>query len=294
MSLSQQTRERQISIFKQSLRFQESAAGLVVQRIPASYLKRILKPLVDARKAGAVKSPKSLNPDPTDPVTSAIYDFDNHFKECRQKAVDMLSSVEAIADEYETDGASGHGCLLLAWKTDYDACTKKLCGPKLVGAMTLYKFKRSENFSTHGEGISEIDARVLGGEEEGRQNLFRRNIMYIDALCAKGGKGVGRVMVLHAYRYALMKKCTGIVSLSFSSKANTPPESYKIFTDFGFEPLIPNATFHPSIKNMYGTWFLMNLDTVTFNAVLESAIHICTRKGFTENTKSNLIWRCPN
>lgn len=295
MALGQQTRDRQISIFKQALRFQESAAGVVVQRIPASYLKRILKPLIDARKdAQVIKNPKDFNPDPSDPVVSAIYDFDNHFKECQQKKVDMLSSVEAIADEYMVDGASGYGCLLLAWKTEFDTCTKKNCDPQLVGAMTLYKFKRAENFSTHAGGISDNDAAILGGAVDGTSNLFRRNIMYIDALCAKGGKGVGSVMILHAYRYALMKKCTGMVSLSFSPKANAQPESYKIFQAFEFEPLIRRATFQPQVKNMHGTWFLMNLDDISFKGVLESGIQICTRRGFTEATKSNLIWRCPN
>jgi hypothetical protein len=41
MSFDDQTLKRKISLFRQSLRFQEIAAGVFIQSIPISYLKRL-------------------------------------------------------------------------------------------------------------------------------------------------------------------------------------------------------------------------------------------------------------
>lgn len=309
MSLSSQDRQKQVSIFKNSLKFQESAAGVVLQRITGSYLRRILKPLTQAReaamrdaarrglseanilKAGDAVDPKDVEVDRSDPLVAAIYSFDTIFSECRTKQVDMLAGAESIVAEFDEYGAPGHGCLLLAWKIEYDTETRSHTAPKLVGAMTLHKFVKTSNFSTDDASISAEDMRILSGtHREGAPNYFRKNLMYIDGMCAKG-KGVGRVLLLHAYRYALMRKCTGVIALSFSRTVNAVPESHKIFTAFGFTPIIPKAKFN---VRMYGTWFYIDLDAVTFRMVVEDGIKICTRRGFTEATKNKLVWRCPN
>lgn len=310
MSLSSQDRQKQVSIFKNSLKFQEAAAGVVIQRVAGSYLRRILKPLTLAREevmrdaarkgfseakivqAGETVDPNDVDVDRSDPLVAAIYSLNTIFSECRSKQVDMLSSVESVAVEFDEHGAPGHGCLLLAWKTGYDAAARTHATPKLVGAMTLHKFVKTPSFSTDDASISAGDMRILSGtHQEGAPNYFRKHLLYIDGLCATGGGGVGRVLVLHAYRYALMRKCTGIIALSFSKRATAVPESYKIFTAFGFTPIIPKANFK---TRMYGTWFYIGLDAVTFRMVAEEGIKICTRRGFTEATKDKLVWRCPN
>ena len=80
--LATQSADRKIQIFKQSLKFQESAAGVVVQRIPGSHLYRILKPLIAARKeaSDAGRNPDHIDPqkfvpDRTDTLINAIYGF---------------------------------------------------------------------------------------------------------------------------------------------------------------------------------------------------------------------------
>ena len=303
--IDQQTRERKIQIFKSALRFQESAAGIVVQRIPGSYLYRILRPLilarVDAEENGRDPDridPRRFIPDGNDPLVNAIYNIDDIFSYCKSKSVDMLASAEGVAMEWKEDGAPGHGCMLLAWKTTFDNATKKLSAPQLVGAMTLHKFKPTVNFSTDRASLSDRDYDVLHGKTASGsndiRNYFSRNTMYIDAMCAKGKSGVGKVLVLHALRWALMRKCTGLIALSFSKRAlksGEHPESYPIFTTFKFEKTIPRANFK---VQMYGTWFFQSLDTIGFGNIMKEAVDICTRTGFTEKTEETLIWRCPN
>jgi hypothetical protein len=306
MSLDGQTHERKVQIFKSALKFQESAAGIVVQRIPGSYLRRILKPLIDARKQ-AIRNgtnpnrvnPRDLVPDTDDPLVHEIYDIDRTFSYCKGKGVDVLASAEGIAMEWEEDGAPGHGCMILAWKTTFDRDRKRTNPPELVGAITLHKFKSTHNFSTEKSQVGEHDFAVLSGQRHvgnnERRNYFSRNTMYIDALCAKGKGGVGKLLILHAIRWALTRKCTGLIALSYSNRkpknASDRPESYALFTDFGFERPIPKANFTVS---MYGTWFFKPLNTLGFEQVLHDAITICTRTGFTDATKDRLIWRCPN
>ena len=292
MSLETQLLQKQISIFKQSLKFQEAAAGVVIQRVPSAYLYRILRPLIDAR--AAAPNEREANriramdhcPDRRDPLVHAIYNMDETFRGCATKGVDMLSSAEGIASEHTFDGTSGNGCLFLAWKTTYDTGEKRLRDPELVGAMTVYKFKRTSNFSTDAASTGRDDAKLAPYFQSGKY-------LYIDSMCAVGGGGVGRILVLHAYRYAMTKKSKGLVALSYSRNKLTgsaKPESYKIFDDFGFKHLIENANY---TIQMYGTWFAIDLDAISFAGVTRAAIDICTRRGFTEKTKNTLVWRCP-
>lgn len=300
-----QTKERQAQLFKQSLRFQESAANVVIQRVTGSYLYRILAPLIRARTEAEANglNPDTINPSQFKPMrgdalVDAIYNLDSIFSDCKRKGVDMLASAEGVAMEWKKDGASGHGCLLLAWKTTFDSSSKRLRSPQLVGAVALHKFKRTVNFSTDNRSLSDRDGSILVGENSmgnnERRNYFGRNTMYIDSLCAKDQGGVGKILVLHSIRWAIMRKCTGIIALSYSKhrlKSGTHPESYALFSSFGFEKTIPTANF---AVQMYGTWFFQPLDTLNFEKILKESIDICARTGFTEATKNNLIWRCPN
>lgn len=300
-----QTKDRQAQLFKQSLRFQESAANVVIQRISGSYLHRILAPLIRARLDAEANgsNPERINPSQFKPVrgdalVDAIYDLDSIFSECKRKGVDMLASAEGVAMEWKKEGAAGHGCLLLAWKTTFDSSNKRLRAPQLVGAVALHKFKPTVNFSTDARSLSDRDSSILHGTDSvgnnERRNYFGRNTMYIDSLCAKDQGGVGKILVLHSIRWAIMRKCTGIIALSYSKhrlKSGTHPESHPLFSSFGFEKTIPTANF---AVQMYGTWFFQPLDTLNFDKILKGSIDICARTGFTEATKNNLIWRCPN
>ena len=305
MSLESQTKERQTQIFKNALKFQESAAGVVIQRIPGSYLYRILKPLIQAREHAMVVGedpnridPLSHCPDTDDHLVNTIYNMDHIFAHCKTKNVDMLASAEAVAMEWKEDGAPGHACLMLAWKTTFNTDTRRFNEADLVGAMTLHKFKVSDNFSTDRSSLGDRDYQILHGHAASgsneTRNYFQRNTMYIDGLCAKGKGGVGKLLVLHAIRWAVMRKCTGIIALSYSRRQlgnGKHPESYPIFQSLGFEKTIPTANFRVQI---YGTWFFQSLTSINFAGIIEDAVSICTRTGFTDKTSDKLIWRCPN
>ena len=286
MSVEDQDISKRLHIFKQSLKFQESAAGVVIQRVSGADLKRIMAPLLAARANATVRDPMDVCPDPKDPLVHAIYSMDTIFAGCLRKGVDMLSSVEAIASEYAVDGTKGNGCLILAWRTTFDSAARRLMDPELVGAMTLYKFKPTPNFSTDARSLSDHDHAIL-------KPLFGVNAIYIDCMCAKGGGGVGKLLALHACRYAITKKAKAIVALSYSQKKlkpGTKPESYKIFHDLGFEHLIETANYTTTI---YGTWFVTTLEDLSFKGILTRGIELCTRRGLSPKTRDRLVWRCP-
>lgn len=288
--LQEQTTDKKLKIFKDALTFQESAAGLAIQKVPSAYLLRILKPVLEARAAApderAAERIKAMDhcPDKHDPLIHAIYSMDTIFRNAVSKGVDPLSSAEGIAAEHTVDGSKGNGCLFLAWKTAYNSTTKQLDAPKLVGAMTVNKFKRTENFSTH--------AAATGGDDSTLDPFFRSNFIYIDTLVSTGS-GAGKILALHAYRYAIMKRAKGVIALSYSKKRLTgsaKPESYKIFHELKFAHLIENANY---AIQMYGTWFVASLDDVDLSGVLDAGIKLCTRAGFTAKTADQLVWRCP-
>lgn len=293
--LAAQTPQKRAAFFRQGLRFHESAAGVVVQRVSGADLRRMLRPLMEARAAAAAagRDPAAVrarehNPAPGDVVHDALYAFDTLFAECRRKEVDLLASAEAVAEEYEVDGAAGHACLMLAWRTAYDPRRRAHDKPALVGAMTLHRFKRSDNFSTTAASLAPRDAATLAPYLDAR-----RNVMYIDTLCAKGRGGVGRILAMHAMRYALQRKCTGLIALSFSSKPLAPgarPESYGVFEGLGFEVLVARASFR---ANLHGTWFFLPLHEARFASLLADAVDVCARRGFTARTQDTLVWRCP-
>ena len=311
-----QTLKRKQQIFKSALRFQESAAGVSIQRVSGSYLYRILKPVLDARRrayegednhdsgtrAWDAVDPADHNPDPSDKLINEIYNMDRTFSGCKTKSLDMLSSAESIAMEWKERGAPGHGCLLLAWKTAFDPTSKKLQPAVLVGAATLHKFVSSVNFSTDHESapnrgsLGDSDYKVLTGQKligsNEKRNYFSRNTMYIDGLCAKGKGGIGKILILHALLWGIMRKCTGVIALSFSTTQKQRPESYSAFVSLGFASIIPAANY--KISRMYGTWFFMSIDSIGLTTILKDVVDVCTRKGFTNKTSDTLVMRCHN
>ena len=176
-----------------------------------------------AEDASKSVRPQDHIPDTNDYVVRRIYEMDDIFASCKNKKLDMLSSAEKVALEWKENGNPGHACMIIAWKTAFDGNARKLTSPEMVGVITLHKFIESEYFSTDRNAVSSQDYKVLKGQQETRdgeppKNYFNRNTMYIDAMCAKHKEGVGNILVLNAIRWALMRKCTGIIALSFVKK----------------------------------------------------------------------------
>lgn len=263
MSFSEQTYSRKVQIYKQALRFQEIASGVFVQRIPARYLKRLYD-----------------SSDNDDIVVRALRNLDSIFPECKRKDVDMASSVEAVLSEFEEDKASG-GVVLLAWSVSFDAERKVMNTPRLVGITTLCTFGFTPNFSTDPASISSAD--------QTRLRPYVGRWMYMDAMCSTQA-GVGRLLVLKAFQYAITQKKQGLIALSFSARRAPIPESKRIFTSLHFTPIIPQANFK---IQMYGTWFAKSTSEVDLAGMAEDAVGVCTRTGLTAKTMDTLMWRCP-
>jgi len=294
-SLNSKNLQKKIQLFKNSLKFKESAAGIVVQRVMGVHLHRILKPLIDARETNPRASPTTILetlPDKHDTLVKAIYEFNKTFKGCVGKGLDMLESALSIAKKYKEDGAEGKGCILIAWKTTFDATTKKTETPMVVGAICLHKFVVSPFFSTTSQAMGASDNLILHGERSysktiEKRNYFDRNTMYIDTMCSKSG-GVGKLLVLNAIRWALMRNCTGLIALSYSQQKNAIPESMKIFEALKFQKIIPMAKF--AAEDINGSWFFVELNRhASLDAILKESFDFCIGRG----SRDTLVWRCP-
>eukprot|EP00966_Prymnesium_polylepis_P088365 2044901-Prymnesium_polylepis.1 len=167
----------------------------------------------------------------SDPVVEALNNLDSIFASCKGKDVDTASSVEAVIEE--------GGFVLLAWKMGFDATTRQMADPVLVGIATLSDFLSTSSFSTDAQSISTQDYQTL-------RPYFGSRYLYIDAMCSKA-PGVGRLLVLHAYSMALQQKREGVIALSYSVRRSSTPESKKIFQALRFDTIIPNANFNVQI-----------------------------------------------
>ena len=263
MSFDEQHVKRKHGVFKQSIRLQEVASQAFVQRVPIRYLKRLHAEAADE----------------ADPVVAALQRLDSIFAHCKSASIDVLSSVEALLAEFE-ETRSPHSCVLLAWRMTFDASRRRLNAPELVGIATLADFALSAHFSTDRASLSPGDHATLCP--------YARNWAYIDCMCSSA-PGVGRLLVLHAYSFALACKKDGLISLSYSSTRKATPESLRLFQQLGFQPLIPQAHF--AIQHMYGTWFVKR--DVDLSGLAMDGVRVCTRTGFTARTADTLMWRCP-
>lgn len=287
---------KKMSFFRQILRFQEAVNGVFVQRIMANDLRRLLD-----------------DPDSDDPVAQALSQLDTIFRHCTTELGPadggaVSSSVETVVEETRDDkanGENGEGCVLLVWKMEHTD-GKHFAEPELVGIATLFRMKATAGFSTDsGSFNSPHQYSVLTPYFRG-QNTHTVNegrsfpdglgikgkYMYLDVVCSKQ-KGIGRLLILHAYRYAIMKKTKGLLALSFSKRAlnaQRSPASYKIFQELGFETIIRNTNYRTA---MYGHWVAKSTHNITFKGVIESLGDVCTRSGYTSATSNKLMWRCP-
>ena len=291
-SISDQSLKKRQQIFLKSLKLLDSSSGIMIQRIPASQLWSYLKEFIKAKEDAVNLVPLDYKPPSDDPVVDVLFRFDDIFAECMNKKVDIFGSCVAVAEEGKKNGAKEHGALFLAWKPFYDRGQKI----ELVGAMTVHKFRFTQNFSTDANSLSARDYDILNGERsignKERRAYHLRNTLYIDSLCSKSFKGskigAGKLLVLHAIGYALRRKCTGVLALSYSMYANRIPQSYDIFDSLQFEEIIPKATFR--VVNMYGTWFFKSLSDGFTD--FPDEWKVCVRRGMTSATQDKLIWRC--
>ena len=299
MSLDFEEHKKKMSFFRQILRFQESVNGVFVQRIMANDLKRLLE-----------------NPQDDDPVADALGDLDETFRYCTNELGGdqaVLASVESIVAETADDksnGENGEGCVLLVWKIKHLG-GNNFSEAELVGIATLFRMKSAYNFSTlpssfkveQGQANTQWNTLLPYFKGQYRDTInagrtfpaglgIKAKYMYIDVMCSKQ-RGVGKLLVLHAYRYAIMKKTKGLLALSFSKRAlkgQRQPASYKIFEDLGFTTIIPNVDY---TTGMYGHWVAKSTLPITFKGIIDELGNVCTRSGYTERTQNDLIWRCP-
>jgi hypothetical protein len=290
--LDSQTNAKQMSLFRQILRLQEAVNGVFVQRIMANDLRRLLNAPAD-----------------DDPVADALGDVSRIFQRCTRELgpVDgeaVRSSLESIVAESADDrskGENGEGCVLLVWKMDHRG-GGRFDKAKLVGIATLFRFKGCDNFTTlprsfRSSAHHNVLVPYLKGWNKHTINAdrtfptgFKPKYMYIDVMCSTQ-PGVGRLLVLHAYRYALMKKTKGLLALSFTKHSTVPPASYKLFQDLGFTTIVRNTNY--DVAGMYGHWVAKSTHMITFSGVIEELSELCTRSGYTERTRDSLVWRCP-
>ena len=249
--------KRKQSIFRQSLRAYESSLGVWVQKVASSYLVRLM-----------------VTKDMRDPLYVAIRDLNRNFPGCLEKDVDMGGCVESLILEH-ADDKKGDGCALIAWAQDYPGA------PRAVGILTLHNFIPSENFKTTNDYIGDRDYAILSP-------YFGRRYVYIDCMCSTR-KGVGRLLLNSALKYAISKKKTGVIALAFKQQAKGTPESAAAFEACKFTRLIPSSNYK---VRMYGTWYVKNVADISLDGIDERAVRVCTRTGFTPKTENKLIWRC--
>ena len=189
MSFDTLTFDRKKYFFKQALRAYESSLGVWVQKVPAAQVVRLFK-----------------DGDTSDPLYKALKSLDAHFPGCLAKDVDMAGCVESIVLEHAKN-KQGDGAVCIAWAQEYPAA------PKPVGLITLHNFVQSKNFHTTNAEIGDKDFDTLS-------RYFGSRYLYIDCMCSTK-VGVGRLLLQHAMRHALMKKKTGVIALAFSMKASS-------------------------------------------------------------------------
>ena len=286
-----QEHTKKMSLFRQALRMHESLNGVFVQRIMANDVKRLL-----------------TNPSDDDPVADALANLDTLFSHCTNELGPpgggaVTSSVESIVAEAAADkalGINGEGCILLAWKL-----SRVPQQTELVGIATLHRMKSTDSFSTLPSSFrsaAHYQTLVPYFQGHNAQTVndglvfpaglgIKAKYMYLDVLCSKQ-RGIGRLLALHAYRYALLKKTKGLVALSFSKRPLTggrQPASYKLFQDLGFSTIVRNTNY--DVAGMYGHWVAKSAHAITFAGLLDQVARICSREGYTD--PDTRVWRCP-
>jgi len=281
MSFSNQPLKKKLSLFKQALKLYETGSNVFVQRIPVRYLKRLYETQPASSDSGGSTTESE---DDTileeDPCVRALQSLDTIFKDCKDKLVDMSSSVEAIIQHHEDTKLPG--TVLMAWELTFDSLRKQMNDPRLVGICTCAMFAQTELFST--------DPSSMSREDSAKLRPYFGSWLYIDAMCSKKG-GVGRLLLLSAFQLAIQQKTQGLIALSYSSRRGDVSESKRLFEQLGFEVIIPRAKF--TVPRMHGAWYCKSTAEIELDSMMRSAFAVCSRKGLTPKTVSSLMWRCP-
>jgi len=282
MSFQDQPIKKKMSLFKQALKLYETGSNVFVQRIPVRYLKRLYETQQDSSDSGGstTESDDDAAVVDEDPCVRALQNLDIIFKDCKDKYIDMASSVEAIIQHHKDTKLPG--TVLMAWELTFDSRRKQMNDPRLVGLCTCSTFAQTELFST--------DPKSMSREDSAKLRPHFGSWLYIDALCSKKA-GVGRLLLLNAFQLAIQQKTQGLIALSYSPRKGDVPESKRLFDQLNFEVIIPSAKF--TVPRMHGTWFRKSTQEVEIDSMMQSAFAVCTRKGLTPMTAESLMWRCP-
>lgn len=288
MVFGQNTPKSRLTLFRNLAKTEQQLRGIKIQRLTIPQLEKLWM----------------NESDDDDEVVDGLRNINTIFEACTialggDEAV--KSSVETIIKEHKNDKKNGKpvgdGCIMLAWKANHLA--RGVYEHKLVGIMTMYRFKETEGFSTNTTSLKETHYNSLfpyfKGQVNGTVNMdvpqdYFKNppdskYLYIDVLCSKT-PGVGNMLLMQAIDFAILRKSRGIVALSFSKQPlrENVPASFALFQRFGFEKLMDeNAEFYKQngtrIRNMHGIWMALSLGKVSFNSFLPETLDICTHKG---------------
>ena len=265
-TFEQQDPKRQMVLIKNTINMMTATSSIFVIRISAAELKRL----------------KSEKTHEHDPLKTTLSNLDSIFATCKASKVDVdvSASADAMLEAYERDKKS-NGAIFLAWEIDQRLVPR--ANPECVAIAVCTELVSHSDFSTSQDSMSASDYEVL-------QPLFGKNLL-LDTLCSKK-RGCGRILTLHCYLWAHIKKYDGLLALSYSKwklSNRVRPASEKMFRDLGFEPIIEQADFQTA---MYGIWFMKRINSLDgLNAMIVS---LCSRAGLSQKSARSLVWRCPN
>ena len=259
-------KRRQKQLIKNTIQLMTAATGVFVVRLSASDIKRI----------------RSVAHDENDPLKMLLdkKNLNRTFQKCKNAHIDIASSIEAIVEMHDTDSTSASSFVFLAYGVD-----PKTRVPVVKGIMTCSRFVSSDMFTTSEADIEPSNYTTLGP-------YFGKNLL-IDTVCSLE-KGVGRVLILHAYDVAHRKGFDGVIALSYSNKPisdSNRPASESTFLSLGFTRLIDNAKFASNYDDMFGHWF--HKPTHSAEGLNQMLLALCTRSGLKGKAAESLIWRCP-
>ena len=163
---------------------------------------------------------------------------------CVDSNFELKSSIEYMLKAYKRNRES-NGCVFLAWNV-----VKPGHKPKLVGIAVCLTFELHQDFTTDEESLLPEDYLILKDYIPTPENHYKKHY-YIDTMCSLQ-RGVGRILVLHAYEYAQRKNMSGIIALSWTPNADNEPQSKPTFESLGFNKII--SDFKSKEPLIAGNW----------------------------------------
>ena len=264
---------RQRGFLRHGSRQAELAAGVWVQTLSFAELHRILEPLLKERdeETAANRAPtlalinklKAEYPE-MHFLASQVLGMSETFREQSANKVNVLWSCESLLRDWlalsrpDRRAASKAACLLLAWQP------QKRGPPVLRGAMTTYPF-RDECAAISTVGLSDENHQQLDDKLESEKGW-----MYVDVIVsAADGSGVGKALLMNAFKAAKTKGLEGVIALSYKARPQDPESAKYLFesatmtpmaraddaqTVFAYEHTMPDG------DKQYGTWYVISSD----------------------------------